>query len=315
VARYADTKDLVLLFGKDRLWPYAYTYRDCVIRALNLDTPFEQFVREQIAADQLESGVEPWRLAALGFLTLGRLDDNNPHDQIDDQIDTVARGFLGLTVACVRCHDHKYDAISMEDHYGLYGVFANRERPYELPLIEDPQQVAGGAAFEQQLAEARQKLQEHIDAEYERLRETARQRVTDYLVRVATTKPDITETATFSLSLTPGELRPALVNRWRRFCEQRGHKVDPLFSLWAVLMEDSEAPLADRLKTALASAPARLNPLVCEAFREVALTNRADVAREYGELRLRFCAAKEAIQRIQQVWKIFPLPTQATAFT
>src|SRR5205814_6413487 len=71
VARYAETKDLVLLFGRDRLQPYAYTYRDYVIRALNLDTPYDEFVREQIAADQIEPPVERWRLAALGFLTVG----------------------------------------------------------------------------------------------------------------------------------------------------------------------------------------------------------------------------------------------------
>ena len=99
VARYAETKDLVLVYGKDALRPYAYTYRDYVIRAFNEDVPFNEFVRDQLAADLVQPKVEPWRLAALGYLTLGRLFDNNVHDQIDDQIDTVSRGLLGLTVA------------------------------------------------------------------------------------------------------------------------------------------------------------------------------------------------------------------------
>jgi hypothetical protein len=70
VARFADSKDGVLMYGDDRVRPYAYTYRDYVIRAFNEDTPFDQFVREQLAADLLEPKVEPWRMAALGFLTL-----------------------------------------------------------------------------------------------------------------------------------------------------------------------------------------------------------------------------------------------------
>ena len=138
VARYADTKDLVLLYGRDAIRPYAYTYRDYVVRALNEDVPYDEFIRDQLAADLAGPDLPRWRLGALGFLTLGRLFDNNPHDQIDDQIDTVTRGLLGLTVACARCHDHKYDAIKAADYYGLYGVFASTERPYALPLIEDP---------------------------------------------------------------------------------------------------------------------------------------------------------------------------------
>ncbi|MBN8249517.1 MAG: DUF1549 domain-containing protein, partial [Verrucomicrobia bacterium] len=73
VARYADTKDLVLVYGRDAVRPYAYTYRDYVIRAFNEDLPFDTFIRDQLAADLTEPPVPPWRLAALGFLTLGRL--------------------------------------------------------------------------------------------------------------------------------------------------------------------------------------------------------------------------------------------------
>src|SRR6266540_6868853 len=111
VARYADTKDGVLMYGDDRVRPYAYTYRDYVIRAFNEDLPFDRFIHEQLAADAIEPKVEPWRLGAMGFLTLGRQYDNNLHDVIDDRIDTVTRGLLGMTVSCARCHDHKYDAI------------------------------------------------------------------------------------------------------------------------------------------------------------------------------------------------------------
>jgi len=127
VARYADTKDGVLMFGADRLRPFAYTYRDYVIRALNEDIPYDQFIREQLAADLIQPAVESWRLGALGFLTLGRMFDNNVHDIIDDQIDTTTRGFLGLTVSCARCHDHKFDPIPQSDYYALAGIFQSTE--------------------------------------------------------------------------------------------------------------------------------------------------------------------------------------------
>jgi len=295
VARYAETKDLVLLFGKDRLRPYAYTYRDYVIRAFNLDLPFDQFVREQLAADQVVPQSEPWRQAALGFLTLGRLYDNNPHDQIDDQIDTVSRAFLGLTVACARCHDHKYDAITSEDYYGLYGVFANSERPYDLPLIEAPERVPGGEAFEKKLAESRRKLQELIDAEYEKLSGIARDRVADYLVRIATSTPDISENSSFFLSLAPDDLRPGLVHRWRLYVEQRARPDDHVFGLWAKLMALPDEGFAARAREVVREASregagdastggVRLNPLVVKAFTAASPTNKGDAARIYGEL-------------------------------
>jgi len=299
VARYADTKDLVLAYGKDALRPYAYTYRDYVIRAFNEDLPYDQFVQDQLAADLAGPDLPRWRLAALGFLTLGRLFDNNPHDQIDDQIDTTTRGFMGLTVACARCHDHKYDAITQADYYGLYGVFASTERPYALPLIEDPEQVTGGIEFEQLLAKARQELEQQIDAEFAKLTENFRQRIGDYLVRAATTDPDITETTQFALSLTPDAFRPTLVLRTRHWLKQRAVPGDRVFGLWAELMalpeEDFSAKAATMLSKAATAASRQpnnpspdqrsaVNPMVIDALRQAALTNKAAVASTYGQL-------------------------------
>src|SRR4029079_8721956 len=95
VARYADTKGYV--FEEERRYPYAYTYRDYVIRAFNEDRPYNQFIIEQIAADQLPLGDDKGALAALGYLTLGRRFLNNQHDIIDDPLDVVTRGMMGLT--------------------------------------------------------------------------------------------------------------------------------------------------------------------------------------------------------------------------
>jgi len=93
VARYADTKGYV--FEEERRYAYAYTYRDYVIRAFNEDCPFNRFIIEQLAADQLDLGNDKRPLAALGFLTLGRRFLNNQADIIDDRIDVLSRGLLG----------------------------------------------------------------------------------------------------------------------------------------------------------------------------------------------------------------------------
>jgi hypothetical protein len=153
VARYADTKGYV--FEEERKFPYAYTYRDYVVRALNNDLPFDQFILEQLAADRLvAAGQAPSdSQAAMGFLTLGRRFLNNVHDIIDDRIDVVSRGLLGLTVGCARCHDHKYDPIPQKDYYSLYGVFASSIEPKDLPLVAEPRTTPEYEAFQAKLKE------------------------------------------------------------------------------------------------------------------------------------------------------------------
>jgi hypothetical protein len=295
VARYADTKDGVLMYGDDRIRPYAYTYRDYVIRALNEDLPLDDFLADQLAADRHAPKDQPWRLAAMGYLTLGRMFDNNLHDVYDDRIDTVTRGMMGLTVACARCHDHKYDAITQADYYALYGIFASSEAPLELPLTASAEETPGFAEFEAKAAPIRKKLADHIDSQYATLLETARQRVGDYLVRIATTKPDPLETAIYYLSLSPDDLRPQIVHRWRKYVEKRGTTDDPVFRPWSELMRieaNGEEAFAARAAEIAARwqavpeglSPGRINPLVKELLARQAPRSREQVARAYGEL-------------------------------
>ncbi len=150
VARYADSKGYV--FMEERTYPFAYTYRDYVIRSFNEDKPYNRFIVEQLAADKLDLGDDPRPLAALGFLTVGRRYLNSAPDIIDDRIDVTCRGLLGLTVTCARCHDHKFDPIPAKDYYSLYGVFASSVEPKELPLIEPPKHTAARVAFETEMA-------------------------------------------------------------------------------------------------------------------------------------------------------------------
>ena len=148
VARYSDT--LGYLVGNvgdpGRIYPYAYTYRDYVVRSLNEDKPYDLFVKEQLAADQMELK-DKRDLAALGFITVGNHYLGNGQEIIDDRIDVVCRGLQAMTVGCARCHDHKFDPIPAADYYGLYGVFNSINEPGDLPLIGEPEDKKAFNAF------------------------------------------------------------------------------------------------------------------------------------------------------------------------
>ncbi|MDB6017911.1 MAG: Protein of unknown function (DUF1553)/Protein of unknown function (DUF1549)/Planctomycete, partial [Pedosphaera sp.] len=133
-ARYSDTKGDVKRNKEDFRYPYAWTYRDYVVRSFNEDKPYNRFLLEQIAADKLNS---PDRsiLAAMGFLTLGDHFNDSLNDVINDRIDVVTKGTLALTVTCARCHDHKFDPIPTKDYYSLRGIFASSVEPAEEPLL------------------------------------------------------------------------------------------------------------------------------------------------------------------------------------
>jgi len=129
LARYAE--DQAHQVGSDTkfFYPNAYKYRQWVIDAFNRDLPYQEFVKMQIAADKYADPT-PENLAALGFIGLGPKYYNRDRlevqaDEWEDRVDTVTRTFLGLTVACARCHDHKFDPITREDYYGLAGIFAS----------------------------------------------------------------------------------------------------------------------------------------------------------------------------------------------
>jgi len=142
LARYADsTPEWLKSTGR------AWVYRDWVVGAMNGDVPYDIFVTKQLAADLLPD-YEPADIPALGFLGLSptywkelKLDKNVIKtvvaEEWDERIDAVSRTFLGLTVACARCHDHKFDPVSTEDYYALAGVFAST-RLIDLPMLPEP---------------------------------------------------------------------------------------------------------------------------------------------------------------------------------
>lgn len=148
LARYADSDGQ----ETDRDRPTAYRYRDFVIRALNNDMPYDQFIRWQLAGDEYEPA-NPEAVAATGFLAAGpfaALPDRlmkdellrNRYNELDDMLSTIGTGFLGLTLGCVRCHDHKYDAIPARDYYSLMSAFHGGERA-DVPLGNTKETVLG----------------------------------------------------------------------------------------------------------------------------------------------------------------------------
>jgi mono/diheme cytochrome c family protein len=172
VARYSDTKGYV--FEEERRYPFAYTYRDYVVRAFNDDLPYDQFVIQQIAADKLAPGPDKEPLAAMGFLTLGRRFLNSAPDIINDRIDVVTRGLLGMTVQCARCHDHKFDPIPMKDYYSLYGVFASSVEPKELPVLATPAPTPEYLAYEKELKSLQQAVKDYEEKNKEELQKRNR---------------------------------------------------------------------------------------------------------------------------------------------
>jgi hypothetical protein len=145
VARYGE--DQAHTF-EARKYPQGYRYRDWLVKSLNADMPYDEFLRQQIAADLIDGPDKLERLPALGFFALGPVyyGDKQQLDQIDDRIDTLSRGMLGLTVACARCHDHKFDPIPTRDYYALAGVFGSTEY-VEVPLVSQAEVDAAKKAL------------------------------------------------------------------------------------------------------------------------------------------------------------------------
>jgi mono/diheme cytochrome c family protein len=133
VVRYADTCGN----ASDYPVPQAHRYRDWVIRAFNRDLPYDQFLREQIAGDLLPGGTQAERferITATGYLAIARRFGGSRlgehHLTLEDTIDNLGRAFLGASISCARCHDHKFDPFTMSDYYGLYGIFKSTRYPF-----------------------------------------------------------------------------------------------------------------------------------------------------------------------------------------
>ena len=339
VARYADTKGYV--FEEERRYPFAYTYRDYVIRALNEDLPYDQFITQQIAADLLPLGDDKRPLAALGFLTLGRRFLNNQPDIIDDRIDVVSRGLMGMTVACARCHDHKFDPIPTKDYYSIYGVFASSDEPGEKPLLGDtalPKEYPAYVAEKKKREDEAKKYRAEQEAE---LLKKLRGQVGEYLLAAQDAKKIADKEKKDSLA-RERKLTPRIVTKWS---ERVVKKSDPVFAPWLALsalpktnFTEAARPLAAGY-VANANPTNRLNPLVAKLFADSPASLKevagrydklfADLDKEWLELTVKTNAPKafadtdkEALRQVvyadgsplqmesEEMYKLFDTPAQ-----
>ncbi|MFN0085614.1 MAG: DUF1549 and DUF1553 domain-containing protein [Blastocatellia bacterium] len=292
VARYADSEGLATTDGGIASWfPYAHTYRDWVIRAFNEDMPYDQFLLHQIAADRVPD-YDPKNLAALGFLTLRRgAADITTEDKIDDQIDVVSRGLMGLTVSCARCHNHKFDPIPTKDYYSLFSILANSRAPKELPLL-DPK--ASGGEKEKTLRAEIKKIEDEIAQKREtRFPELlagyrAAEEVAKCLLSAHDARDLKKETELVALAREK-DYNLFFMKRWREHLRRAGE--DDIWTIWhrlsALPAREFAARAASTLAAALADDGHGINPLVAGEFATPPASMR-EAAERYGRLLAKF---------------------------
>ncbi|MBI3857518.1 MAG: DUF1553 domain-containing protein, partial [Planctomycetes bacterium] len=272
VARYSDTKGYV--FQEERRYPFAYTYRDWVIKALNDDLPYDQFLLQQIAADRLKPGEDKSSLAAMGFLTLGRRFLNRLPDIIDDRLDVLCRGTMGLTVACARCHDHKFDPIPTKDYYSLYGVFASSIEPKDAPLIGTIQKTPANVEYDAEVAKLQAEVTKYRDERYAKILASLQQpkAIADYLLAAHEAK-SLKGDESMRAFAQKKDLIGFMIERWKAYLEKAK---DPIFAEWREkpVRESADKLAAELVKSDLLKAPD--SPTVVAPADTEKLYNRAD---------------------------------------
>ena len=287
VARYADTAGYRAV-GQQRRFPYSYTYRDYVIEAFNRDLPFDQFVREQLAADFLVTEQNRSSLAAMGFLTLGRAFLDDKQLEIEDRIDVVTRGLMGLTVQCARCHDHKYDPIPTADYYSLYGVFENSRVSRNLPLLprETPADLL--ASYEAEKRSRELAYTNRFAAEVELAHHRIRSATGNYLLGVHRMPPS-TNDKQRDRYLQERKLVPVIFRQWREFLKAEHHQNHSVLQPWFELTRNQPISPIN-------------NAAVAKAFKGVASVSEAarvfnDLFRECDTVEVQTDPAKEEIRK------------------
>ncbi|MFN7814067.1 MAG: PSD1 and planctomycete cytochrome C domain-containing protein [Planctomycetia bacterium] len=306
IARYADSPGYIGDQVLKPKYPFAWTYRDWVVNSLADDLPLDRFIELQLAADHCQEAAADrpaagrGDLAALGFLTVGRA--LGEHERIDDVIDVVTRGLMGLTVTCARCHDHKYEPIAAADYYGLHGVFASTTLPAELPIIGEPAPGPDAVAFQTRYAELTATVATLRREARDRVAREALAHVADYLEEFASPRPPAADGRPPRLA-DGYEFQRLVMERVRGMLDNVPDD-DPVFGAWkAALQPDAAGDVAERLDRWLAErsragAGDRANPLVVEAAAE----ERPRSIRELAELYARLAI------RVAPVWAGGPAP-------
>lgn len=282
VARYSDTKGYVYA-REERFFVNAALYRDWVVKAFNHDMPYDRFIQLQIAADQVEPN-NPESLAAMGLLTLGRRFLGVTHDIIDDRIDVVGRGTLGLTISCARCHDHKYDPIPTADYYSLYGVFqCSTDRQVDL---SDTTAEGASKDFVEELKKRQKALSDKMAASRLEAGNRVRSRIADYLW--AQTELNKYGEEGFDVVIAATDVVPAFVRRWEGYLSRCDANSHPVFAPWLRLQsqqtqgsQQTEAQVESILAECRGQVP--LHPAIA-AMLESSPKSAKQLAEKYAEV-------------------------------
>ncbi len=239
VARYADSNgmDENIAFGN------AWRYRDYVVRAFNDDKPFDQFIVEQIAGDLLPQSEDA--LAATGFLALGAHVLAEPDlqklemDIIDEQIDTIGKAFMGMTLGCVRCHDHKFDPITQEDYYALAAIFRSTRslspetkgaiKYWYEHSIATPEQIEEKKQFDDGLKAKKAEITAIVTQVRAAIAAEVQRHAADYLAAAALLSAKATLVDAGSVAKAKN-LEAGIVLSCRQFLDQ--HPDHPVFAAW-----------------------------------------------------------------------------------
>ena len=282
-ARYADTNGYQI-DGERSMW----RWRDWVIEAFNRNLSFDQFVIEQLAGDLLPQPTMEQRIAT-GFNRNHRMNAEDgivPEEYfveyIVDRVDTTSTVFLGLTMGCARCHNHKFDPIPTHDYYSLFTIFANTREPEELPLL-DARAAADNRhtraldeerrRIEEEIAKLREKRFPELKALYRTAPEIARLLVAVWESRNLKTEAELQKFA------REKDVNAFLLPRWRATVNE-----GPIWAVWRGLAAIPEEKFAAAAAAeAIAAAAGASNPRVLEAFRTPPATLR-EAAEIYGKL-------------------------------
>ncbi len=268
LARFADSN------GMDENLAYgtAFRYRDYVVSAFNRDVPYPRFVQEQLAGDLLPAAApdddRSDQLIATGFLTLGpkMLAEDDPvkmeMDIVDEQLDSSCRVFMGLTVGCARCHDHKYDPVSTTDYYAMAGIFKSTRTMENFKVVARWQEVPLGPAtaigswrlqkkaIEQQqsrvngivqqatdvlLADVRTHAAEYLLAATDRrdlARSLASAKTNQVPVQISPVAAASTVDGAAAQTASPPTLHPEFLTQWEKHLEKTASASNSIFSLW-----------------------------------------------------------------------------------
>lgn len=271
VARYAE--DQAHTFG-NRPNVHAYRYRDWVIDAINDDMPYDRFVKLQIAADVMlkDDADRIKHLPALGYFGLGAqyYKDNTEilkalSDELDEKVDTVSRGLLGLTVACARCHDHKFDPVPTLDYYSLAGVF-NSSKFTDVPLATraETEKYQEGVRLAR---EADDKVKSFIRTEKAGFDEEQARQISKYLqaARQVQDKRQSDPKWNAKSQAKADGLNGAVLERWVKYLD--GNPQSPALTAWSKLPKSTQQAKSEQVALAAQA---------CQKYVETALAERGE---------------------------------------